>query len=100
MLIVVGYMHVDRADLTEFYADLKQLAIATRQRQGNISYDAALDETEAGRLLIAERWVDQAALTSHLLAEDTLAFIERWQSRMRGDIHKYDGSNERELGGV
>jgi quinol monooxygenase YgiN len=100
MLIVMGYMHVDRADLTEFYADLEQLAITARQRQGNVSYDAALDDTEAGRLLVAERWADQAALTSHLLAEDTLAFIERWQSRMRGDIRKYDASNEKELGGA
>ncbi|UPA26815.1 putative quinol monooxygenase [Shinella oryzae] len=99
MLIVMGYMHVGPADLAEFYADLKQLAITARQRQGNISYDAALDDTESGRVLIAERWADQVALTSHLLAEDTLAFIERWQSRMRGDIRKYDASNERELGG-
>ena len=97
MLIIMGYMHVDPADMAEFYADLKHLAMATRQRQGNISYDAALDDPEAGRLLIAERWVDQAALTAHLEAEDTLAFVNRWQGRMRGDIRKCDASNEREL---
>jgi quinol monooxygenase YgiN len=47
--------------------------------------------------LIAERWHDQAALTAHLEAAETAAFIERWQHRMRGDIRKYDASNGREL---
>jgi hypothetical protein len=31
--------------------------------------------------LIAERWHDQAALTAHLEAAETAAFIERWQHR-------------------
>ena len=97
MLIVIGYMHVDPADLVEFSVDLKSLAVATRQREGNISYNAALDDPRDSRLLIAERWADQAALTAHLEAEDTLAFVNRWQGRMRGDIRKYDASNEREL---
>ncbi len=98
MLIVTGYVNVDSADLAEFAAELKSLAAATRQRAGNISYDAALDDPETGRLLVAERWRDQAALTAHLEAEDTLAFVNRWQGRMRGDIRKYDASNERALG--
>lgn len=98
MIIVTGYMHVDPADLAAFRADLKTLALATRQREGNISYDAALEDPEDGRLLIAERWANQAALTAHLEAKDTLAFVKRWQGRMRGDIRKYDAANERELG--
>ena len=98
MLIVMGYMHVDPADLAEFRTDLKSLAIATRRRLGNLSYDAALDDAEAGRLLIAERWADQAALSAHLDAEETVAFVDRWRGRMRGDIRKYDASNERGIG--
>ncbi|WP_339761532.1 putative quinol monooxygenase [uncultured Hoeflea sp.] len=97
MLIVIGYMHVDPADLAEFSVDLKSLAAATRQREGNISYDAVLDNPGDSRLLIAERWADQAALTAHLEAEDTLAFVNHWQGRMRGDIRKYDAANERNL---
>ncbi len=98
MLIVMGYMHVDPADLAEFIADLKTLALATRQRAGNISYNAAVDDAGDARLLIAERWTGQAALSAHLQAPDTVAFVQRWQGRMRGDIRKYDASNERELG--
>lgn len=97
MLVIIGYMHIDPADVPQFVAELRDLAIATRQRPGNISYDAALADPEAGTLLIAERWVDQQALSAHLAAEDTKAFVARWQGRMRGDVRKFDASNERGL---
>ena len=97
MLIVMGYMHVDPPHLAEFSEDLKHLAILTRRRQGNISYDAALDDPDAGRLLIAERWTGQEALTAHLHADDTRAFVDRWQARMWGDIRKYEVLHEGEL---
>jgi quinol monooxygenase YgiN len=58
MLIVGGYVNVNASDLVEFMAQLKSLAAATRRRVGNISYDAALDDPEAGRLVIVERWAD------------------------------------------
>jgi quinol monooxygenase YgiN len=97
MLIVTGYIHISPADLTEFYNELKELAVATRQRVGNISYDAAVVDPVMGRLLISERWSDQAALSAHLGAADTQVFIRRWQDRMQGDIRKYDAFNERAL---
>lgn len=97
MIIVMGYMHVERADLAQFLRDLQVLASAARQRVGNISYDAAVDDPQAGRLLISERWSDQSALSAHLDASHTVAFVRRWQGRMRGEIRKYDASNERDL---
>ncbi|WP_296021653.1 putative quinol monooxygenase [uncultured Agrobacterium sp.] len=97
MLIVTGYMHVDPSDAAQFLNELKDLAIVTRRRPGNISYDAALDDPGTGRLLIAERWTDQEALSAHLDAQQTKAFVARWQGRMRGDVRKFDASNERGL---
>jgi len=97
MLIVMGDMHIDPSDVRQFLAELKELAVVTRQRPGNISYDAALDDPGTGRLLIAERWTDQAALSAHLDAEETKAFVARWQGRMHGDVRKFDASNERGL---
>jgi quinol monooxygenase YgiN len=49
-------MYVNPADLSQFLGDLQVLAVATRQRAGNISYDAAVDDPQAGRLLVLERW--------------------------------------------
>ena len=97
MLIVTGYMHVEPTDVPRFHAELQELAAVVRWRAGNLSYDAAVDDARAGRMLIVERWQDQAALTTHLDAPETRAFVQRWQGRMRGDIRKYDASNERDL---
>jgi quinol monooxygenase YgiN len=55
MLIVTGYMHVDPADLPKFLGDTQALADATRQREGNISYDAAVVDPQTGRLLTRKR---------------------------------------------
>ena len=47
--------------------------------------------------LVVERWKDQPSLSGHLLAVDTVALIGRWHGRMRGDIRKYDATNERDI---
>ena len=97
MLIIIGYVHIEPTNAAKLLADLKELAIASRKRPGNIAYDAAMDDQHAGRLLISERWTDQAALSAHLCAADTRAFVGRWQGRMKGDVRKFDASNERGL---
>jgi quinol monooxygenase YgiN len=97
MLIVAGYISVDPADLDQFHNDLNALSVATRKRIGNISYNAAIDEPGAGRLLVLERWANDGALRAHLDAADTVSFVDRWSGRMRSDIRIYDTSNERAL---
>jgi quinol monooxygenase YgiN len=59
MLIITGYMHIDPTEVPQFLAELTDLAIVTRRRPGKISYNAALDDPETGRLLIAECWTDE-----------------------------------------
>lgn len=97
MLLIIGYVQVDPTDAAQFIADLKELAIVTRKRAGNFAYDAAMEDPIAGRLLISERWADQQALTAHLDAADTVAFVARWQGRMQGNVRKFDALNERGL---
>lgn len=55
MLIITGYTHVDPADLAQFMTELNALASTTRKRPGSITYDAAVDDPQSGRLLISER---------------------------------------------
>jgi len=88
MIVVIGYMHVEPNEFEQFFDDLEVLATAARKRMGNISFDAAASDAKIGRLLIAERWSNQAALTAHLDATDTVDFVRRWQHRMWGDIRK------------
>lgn len=97
MLIISGYMYIDPSVLELFMGELKLLANAVRQRDGNLSYNAAVEDYQTGRLLISERWVDQDALNAHLIKTDTVEFINRWQGKMKGELFKYDAFNERGL---
>ncbi|MFK3876484.1 putative quinol monooxygenase [Pantoea agglomerans] len=97
MLIISGYMYIDPIVLEQFMGELKLLANAVRQRDGNLSYNAAVEDYQTGRLLISERWVDQDALNAHLIKTDTVEFINRWQGKMKGELFKYDAFNERGL---
>lgn len=97
MLIVTGHLSVSAADLPRFVEEAGHLASVARQRDGNLSYDIAVLDAAAGRLLVAERWRDKAALAAHLRASETVAFVSRWQSEMLGDVHQYDAENERPI---
>ncbi|MBY2924362.1 antibiotic biosynthesis monooxygenase [Rhizobium leguminosarum] len=97
MLIVTGYVQVEPTELAQFCNEFSALATATRRRSGNLSYSAAVDDPQDGRLLVVEQWEDQASLSAHLEAADTVAFVDRWRGRMLGNIEKYDASNKRGL---
>ena len=97
MLIVLGTISALPAEMARFVAEIGELATVTRQRDGNLSYDVAVLEAESGRLLVAECWRDEAALAAHLRADDTVAFVSRWQGRTLGDVRKYDAGNARSL---
>lgn len=97
MLIICGYVNIKPSDLPRFMADMNVLAQTVRKRAGNLSYDVAVVDHLAGSVLISERWQDQDALTAHLAAPHTRAFITHWQERMTAEILKYDAFNERGL---
>lgn len=97
MLVVAGYLYVAPEDVRRFQAEFQTLAIDTRQREGNFSYDAAIEGPHAGKFILIERWADQTTLNAHLHATDTVQFVDRWQGLIRSDIKKYDASNERDL---
>lgn len=97
MLIISGYMYIDPSVLEQFIKELKLLANAVRQRHGNLSYNAAVEDYQTGRLLISERWLGQDALSAHIIRTDTVEFINRWQGKMKGELFKYDATNERGL---
>jgi quinol monooxygenase YgiN len=96
-LIVVGTLHVRPTDLSSFIAEIGRLSAVARKRDGNLSYDVAVLDATDGRLLVAERWRDEAALAAHLRAQDTIAVVSRWEGRLQGDVRVYDAADERRL---
>ena len=97
MIILMGYVQVEASDAARFLSDVQALARATRTREGYLFYSVAMEDAGAGRMLVVERWRDQASLAAHLEASDTLAFVEKWSRGMVGSVLKFDATNERSL---
>ena len=97
MLIVTGYIRLAPSDVAAFTNDMAAFARAAQARDGCLFFAVAPEAGEPGRILVTERWHDQAALTAHLTAKDTMAFVSRWRHRMTGEVAKYDAFNQRAL---
>lgn len=96
MIILMGYVHLDPSDVKEFLADIEVIGPGTRAEKGCLFYAVALDDARIGRMVVAERWQDQASLTAHLEGPQTASF-QRWMNRIKIDVLRYDASNERPL---
>ncbi len=68
MVIVIGTFAVDPARRDEFLAERLERMRTSRAEAGCFEYTFAPDPLDPGRVLLTERWADQAALDAHLAA--------------------------------
>jgi quinol monooxygenase YgiN len=66
MLIVAGYFEFDAADRDAFIEARTPGMIATRTEPGCLAYVMSADPIEATRVVLFERWADQAAFDAHM----------------------------------
>jgi quinol monooxygenase YgiN len=92
----MGYVHLNPSDVKEFLADIQVIGPGTTAEKGCLLYAIALEDARAGRMLVVERWQDQASLTAHLEGPQTASF-QKWMNRIKIDVLRYDASNERPL---
>ncbi len=97
MIVLMGYLHLNPTDVDTFVADIRSFSVSTRAEKGCLFYAVALDDANTGRMLVVERWQDQASLTNHLRRQETVTFLKKWENKIRGDIQKFDASHERLL---
>jgi quinol monooxygenase YgiN len=68
MLIVAGHFEVDPADQAAFVAGRVEAMKATRTENGCLEYAMTADPVDPSRVLLFERWADQAAFDAHMAA--------------------------------
>jgi quinol monooxygenase YgiN len=68
MLIVAGHFDVDPADQAAFVAGRVDQMKATRSEPGCLEYAMSADPADPARVLLFERWADQAAFDAHMAA--------------------------------
>ena len=97
MIILMGYIHLNPSDVSEFLADVQAITRSTKAQDGCLFYTVTLDDASAGRMLVVERWRDEQSLDAHMQTQETKTFLEKWASRMQSDVLRYNASNERSL---
>jgi quinol monooxygenase YgiN len=96
MVIVLGKVHVEPADLGTFVEAAKQVEAGTRQEAGCLSYAFGQDLADPLRFWLCESWTDSAALDAH----GQTAHIAAFRAAIAGIrfrqfiVMKYDASNE------
>ena len=90
MIVIMGYIHLEPCDIPEFLGDLRTLATGTRAERGCLFYGVALEDAPSGRMLLAQRWLDQGAFTAHLAGPHAASFQQKWANQVRVDIQRYD----------
>jgi quinol monooxygenase YgiN len=90
MIILMGHIDLDPADVAAFEEDVRAIAPIVRAEPGCLFYSLARQEATSGRMLLAQRWQDRAALAQHLQAPTTLAFQARWLPGMRMAVQQYE----------
>ena len=68
MIVVGGVFEVDPTEREAFIADRVAMIRRSRAEGGCLEYTFAPDPIEPGRVVLYERWTDQAALDAHLAA--------------------------------
>ncbi len=67
MLIVAGHFVVDPADRDAFLAGRADAMLATRSEGGNLEYVMSADPVDETRVVLFERWADQASFDAHMV---------------------------------
>lgn len=97
MLIVAGHFEVDPGDQEAFVAGRVESMRSTRNEAGCLEYAMTVDPLDASRVLLFERWADQASFDAHLagLADGPKA---TGPAPKGFDVKIYDIAGERSFG--
>ncbi|WP_339241040.1 putative quinol monooxygenase [Paenibacillus sp. FSL R5-0517] len=77
MIIIHAHLQIQAAQEQAFLAAAKELITATRQEEGNISYDLTKSTEHEQQYTMIELWKDEAATASHNTSSHFQAFVQQ-----------------------
>jgi len=98
MLIVAGHFEVDPADQAAFVAGRAEAMKATRAEPGCLEYAMTADPVDPTRVLLFERWADQAAFDGHMAAVAAAPRPSGGPTPKGFSVKIYDIAGERDFG--
>jgi quinol monooxygenase YgiN len=96
MLVLAGHLRTSPELIDALAATLRALVEPTLKEDGCLNYHFAIDDREAGTLLVYERWRDDAALAAHLAQPKVQGVLGSWAEKIDvSGVRKFDTANER-----
>ncbi|MDN4600842.1 putative quinol monooxygenase [Paenibacillus sp. F6_3S_P_1C] len=77
MIIIHAHLQVKPDQEQAFLAAAKELIAATRNEEGNISYELAKSTEQEQKYTMIELWKDEAATASHNASAHFQAFVQQ-----------------------
>jgi quinol monooxygenase YgiN len=100
VVIVAGTFEFDPTEREEFLAGRLDAMRASRAEPGCLEYTMSADPLEPSRVVLFERWADQASLDTHMAAMQSAPRpTEAGVAPKSVNITVYDVAGERPLGG-
>lgn len=99
MVIVGGIFEVEPDQRDEFVASRHESMRTSRAEPGCLEYVVGADPIEPGRVVLFERWADQASLDAHIAGIRQAPPAPGGVAPKSATITVYDVSGERSLGG-
>jgi quinol monooxygenase YgiN len=100
MVIVGGIFEVEPDQRDTFVASRHESMRKSRAEPGCLEYVVSADPIEPGRVVLFERWADQASLDAHIAGiRQAPPSPDRGVAPKSATITVYDVSGERSLGG-
>ncbi len=99
MVIVGGSFQVEPDQREEFLAGRRDAIRAARAEAGCLEYAVTADPIEADRVVLYERWADQAALDAHLVGARQTPPTPGGVTPKSATVIVYDVSGEHKLVG-
>lgn len=98
MIILVGGMTFDPADLVAFEVAVARLVPTVRAEDGCHHYSLLTEDRAAGRVQVTEIWRDEAALRVHLAQKWVVDFLSVFGPKARAiAVTQYAVSGSRAL---
>jgi quinol monooxygenase YgiN len=99
MLIVAGILKIDPSKRAVLEAAFDKVREATLKEQGCLAYQAYLDRSDPGTLLLFEKWESEAALNAHFVTPHMAEFGKALGGAdiISADVKRYDVSGETKL---
>lgn len=95
MIIVHAKMQIQATARTQFLEEMKTLQAASRQEQGNISYELLEHTEQPNTYIMIEVWKDQEAIAAHNASSHFQAFVSQAPQFMAAplQVQAYEASS-------